>query len=59
MYLVDNLDQVETYPVEHFVGYTSDSDNSTLLLDSCSTVNLITSKHLLRDIHQVPTTMHI
>jgi hypothetical protein len=59
MYLVDNLDQVETYPVEHFVGYTSDSDNSMLLLDSCSTVNLIASKRLLRDIHQVPTTMHI
>jgi uncharacterized membrane protein YgcG len=62
MYLtdnVDNLDQVESYPAAHFVGYTSESTNNALLLDSCSTVNLIASKHMLRDIHMVPTTMHI
>jgi hypothetical protein len=62
MYLmdnVDNLDQVDTYPDVHFVGYTSESTNDALLLDSCSTVNLIASKHMLRDIHTVSTTMHI
>jgi hypothetical protein len=33
--------------------------DNTLLLDSCSTVNLIANKSLLHGIHQVPITMHI
>jgi hypothetical protein len=44
MFLMDNLDQIEEYSHFHhsdFVGYTSDSMENTLLLDSCSTVNLI------------------
>jgi hypothetical protein len=69
-YLLDNLDQVEEYSfissainlVDHhsFAGYTRHSDSSTtILLDSCSTVNLIVNHSLLQGIHQVPTTMNI
>jgi uncharacterized membrane protein YgcG len=59
-FLVDNLDMDDIYPLCHYVGYTCDSNHhSQLLLDSCSTVNLIANKSLLRDIHMVPTTMHI
>jgi hypothetical protein len=59
---MDNLDQIEEYLHYHhsdFVGYTSDSMENTLLLDSCSTVNLIANKDLLHGIHKVPTTMRI
>ena len=71
-YLVDNLDNVEDYsPLVYslylesdFVGYTRNYQQSnnkikTILLDSCSTVNLIADKGLLRDIHRVATTMNI
>lgn len=66
MFLTDNLDQIEEYPVIYlhyhhldFVGYTSASTDSSLLLDSCSTINPIANKSLLHGIHKVPITMHI
>jgi hypothetical protein len=64
LFLMDNLDQVEHYShvSTHldFAGYThQDTSDITILLDSCSTVNLITNKDLLDGIHKVPTTMRI
>jgi hypothetical protein len=71
VYLVDNLDNIEDYsPVVYslyldsdFLGYTSNYKKSidrTILLDSCSTVNLIANKVLLlRNIRRVGTTMNI
>jgi hypothetical protein len=67
LFLVDNLDQVKDYSslvYSHylhsgFVGYTSTSVDSSILLDSCSTVNLIANKALLHGIHRVDTTMRI
>lgn len=57
LFLVDNLDQVEDYSVIYshflhsdFIGYTHDSTDVTILLDSCSTV-IIVNKSLLRGIH--------
>jgi hypothetical protein len=61
-YLVDNLDEIPEEYSHAFVGHnttTGGSLNNTLLLDSCSTVNLIANKTLLHGIHTVPTTMHI
>ena len=64
LFLMDNLDQVEHYShvSAHldFAGYThQDTSDTTILLDSCSTVNLIANKDLLDGIHKVPTTMRI
>ena len=60
---MDDLDQVEDYSAVYshfdFAGYTQDSTNTTILLDSCSTINLIANKDLLSGIHRVPTTMRI
>ena len=63
---MDNLDEVEDYSGVYshylesdFIGYTCDSLDATLLLDSCSTVNLIANKRLLHGIHKVPTAMRI
>jgi hypothetical protein len=62
-YLVDNLDEIPEEYSHAFVGHNTtvggSSLNNTLLLDSCSTVNLIANKTLLHGIHTVPTTMHI
>ena len=45
-FLQDNLEQVEDYSgiYSDFVGYTSAYSSTSLLLDSCSTVNLIANK---------------
>ena len=66
LFLTNNLEDIEDYSGiyshcvhSEFVGYTCDSIDSTLLLDSCSTVNLIANKTLLHGIHKVPTTMRI
>jgi hypothetical protein len=60
---VDNLDEIPEEYSRAFVGHNTtaggSSLNNTLLLDSCSTVNLIMNKTLLHGIHMVPTTMHI
>ena len=42
-FLQDNLEEVEDYSgvYSDFVGYTSAYNGTSLLLDSCSTVNLI------------------
>ena len=74
-FLVDNLDQVEDYlavsydlagvslaidvdTVEaDFIAFQS--NESTLLLDSCSTLNLFADKSLLHDIHEVDKYMHV
>jgi hypothetical protein len=61
-YLVDNLDEIDEEYLHAFVGHTTTTGgslNNTLLLDSCSTDNLITNKTLLHGIHTVLTTMHI
>ena len=60
-FLHDNLEQVDEYSgvYSHFVGYMYDHNRTSLLLDSCSTVNLITNKNLLHGIHWAKTTMHI
>jgi hypothetical protein len=43
-----------------FVGYTGQGgSDTTILLDSCSTVNLIANKSLLKGIHEVPTVMNV
>ena len=58
----DNLEQVDDYTGTYwdFIGYTCDYDGTSLLLDSCSMVNLITNKHsLLHGIHKAGTTMCI
>jgi hypothetical protein len=67
LFLVDNLDQVEDYSSlmyshyldSDFIGYTGTPGDSSMLLDSCSTVNLIANKALLHDIHRVDTMMRI
>jgi hypothetical protein len=64
---VDNLDQVEDYSSlvyshylhSDFVGYTAARDDRSILLDSCSTVNLIANKNLLHGIHRVDTMLRI
>jgi hypothetical protein len=60
---VDNLDEIPEEYSHAFVGHNTttggSSLNNTLLLDSCSTVNLIANKTLLHGIHTMPTTMHI
>jgi hypothetical protein len=74
-FLVDNLDQVEDYlavscnlagislaididtVAADFIAFQS--NESTLLLDSCSTLNLFADKSLLHDIHQVDKYMHV
>ena len=64
---MDNLDQVEDYSSlvfshylhSDFVGHTGTSSDNNILLDSCSTVNLIANKALLHGIHRVGTTMRI
>jgi hypothetical protein len=60
-FLLDNLEQVNDYSgvYSNFIGYTRDYNGASLLLDSCSTVNLIANKHLLHGIHKAPTTMRI
>jgi hypothetical protein len=68
MYFLDNLDQVEEYSFvssaiidRSFAGYTRGGDGNTIiLLDSCSTVNLIANRsRLLKGVHKVPTTLNI
>ena len=60
-FLHDNLEQVDDYTgvYSHFIGYTYDHSGTSLLLDSCSTVNLIANKDLLHGIHKAKTTMQI
>ena len=61
-FLHNNLEQVDNYTgvYLHFIGYMYDhSGTSLVLLDSCSTVNLIANKNLLHGIHQAKTTMWI
>ena len=47
-FLHDNLEQVDDYTGVHsdFIGYTYDHGGTSLLLDICSTVNLIMNKDL-------------
>ena len=60
-FLQDNLDQVNDYSgvCSHFIGYTCNYNGTSLLLDSCSTINLIANKHLLHEIHKASTTMRV
>ena len=60
-FLHDNLEQVDddTGVYSDFVGYTYNHSGTSLLLDSCLTVNLITNKDLLHGIHKANTTMYI
>ena len=60
-FLQDNLEQVEDYSGIYldFISYTSDYSGTSLLLDSCSTVNLIANKTLLHGIHKAQTMMRI
>ena len=60
-FLQDNLEQVEDYMgvYSDFISYTCNSDDTLLLLNSCSTVNLIANKCLLHGIHKATTTMLI
>ena len=61
-FLHDNLEQVDDYTgvYSDFIGYTwCDYNGTLLLLDSCSTVNLIANKELLHGIHKANTTMCI
>jgi len=62
-YLLDNLDQDADYyslpfDLEEVIAMSVDHPTNTsskqLLLDSCSTLNLITDPELLHDIHEVP-----
>ena len=57
----DNLEEVEDYSgiYSDFIGYTSDYSGTSLLLDSCSTINLIANKTLLHSIHKAQTLMQI
>ena len=60
-FLQDNLEEVEDYSgvYSNFVGYTSAYSSTSLLLNSCSTVNLIANQDLLHGIHKARTTMRI
>lgn len=60
-FLHGNLEQVDDYTgvYSDFIGYTCNYDGASLLLDSCSTVNLIANRHLLHGIHKAATTMCI
>ena len=60
-FLHDNLEQVDDYTgvYSDFIGYTYDYGGTSLLLDSCLTVNLIANKDLLHGIHKANTMMRI
>ena len=60
-FLHDNLEQVDDYTgvYSDFIGYTYDYNGTSLLLDSCLTVNLIMNKDLLHGIHKANTMMCI
>jgi hypothetical protein len=66
-YLLDNADNLVAEDVEGYSLFlriehcyaTSSFQKGDLLLDSCSTVNLIANPRLLHDIHTVPTTMRV
>ena len=55
-FLLDNLDKVEEYSFttcHDFLAYAASSLSPNLLLDSCSTLDLITDGSLLHGIHKV------
>lgn len=48
---------IDTVHAEGFIAFQS--NESTLLLDSCSTLNLLAERSLLDDIHEVEKTMQV
>ena len=54
----DNLDQVEEYYC-YYTHRVGSKDSNILLLDSCSTVNLVADKSILHGIHTVNRTMRV
>jgi len=67
-YLLDNLEDAADYyslpfNLEEIIAMSSDHSASTgmnrLLLDSCSTLNLISNKELLHGIHEVPAGIRV
>lgn len=67
-FLLDNLgEEVDYYSVSPYIeelvamsiSKRATIDSNILLLDSCSTINLVSNKDLLHDIHEVPVGMRV